>query len=93
MALLVLVAALFAAACSGGGGGSGEQTINGQVTKVDTAAKTFSVNANNKDYDFKMVQISKGDINEIKQHFDGKKPIEVRYRTNSSSPYEVAFAD
>ncbi|MFN8534379.1 MAG: hypothetical protein U0556_12640 [Dehalococcoidia bacterium] len=92
-AILILSAASSACTGGGGGGGGGEVTVNGTVTRVDTSARTFSIRTNDgKDLDFKMVNNSKGDIREIKEHFDLKKPIEVKYRGNSS-PYEVGFAD
>lgn len=88
---VVLIASLALGACGGSSGGA-ESTVTGQVTKVDTAAKTFTISASGKTYDFKMVSGSKGDINEIKEHMDLKKDITVKYK-GSSSPYEVVNAD
>lgn len=96
MVLLVavlLMAALALGACGGSSGSSGgESTVKGLVTKVDTTAKTFTIDASGKTYDFKMTGSSKGDINEIKQHMDQKKEIDVKYK-GSSPPYEVVSAD
>jgi hypothetical protein len=93
-AALLVVAIAATSACSKPASGAGETTtITGMVTKTDLNAKTFSVKAKNgKDYDFKMVANSKGDIKEIKEHQDLKKEIEVRFR-GSSNPFEVVFAD
>ena len=90
---ILLVAMLVLSAC-GGSSGSGGSTSNikGLVTKVDTSAKTFTVDSNGKTYDFKMVSDSKGDINEVKKHMDTKEQIEVQYK-GSSSPYDVVSAD
>ena len=88
---VVLVATLVSSACAGGGAG-GDTTIKGNVTKVDTTARTFSINSGGRDYDFRMTGSSKGDINEIKEHFDLKKEVEVQYKAGSS-PYEVVNAD
>ena len=88
-AILLLTAG--ASACTGVSGG--ETTINGQVTKIDTNARTFTVQtADGKTLDFKMVPTSKGDIMEIKEHYDLKKPVEVRYKPGTP-PYEVTFGD
>ena len=87
---VLVVSMLVLNACGGSSGG--ETTIKGQVTKVDTGAKTFSMESGGKSYDFAMTSTSKGDINEVKEHMDRKKEIEVRYR-GSSPPYEVTYAD
>ena len=90
---VLLVAALTLSACSGSSSSGGESTVKGLVTKVDTDAKTFTVDASGKTYDFKMASSSKGDIKEIKEeHQDKKKEIDVKYK-GSSSPYEVVSAD
>lgn len=89
--VIVLAATLALGACGGSSGGS-ESTVTGQVTKVDTAAKTFSISASGKTYDFKMVSGSKGDINEINEHMTLKKDITVKYK-GSTAPYEVINAD
>lgn len=90
--LCVVVSSVFFTSACGSTGGGGETAIAGLVTKVDTSAKTFSVNSGGKDYDFKMTATSKGDIAEIKEHMDLKKSIDVKYK-GSSSPYEVVDAD
>lgn len=94
VALVLLVSALVLSACGGSGGSSsgGETAIKGVPTKVDTNAKTFTIDSGGKSYDFKMASGSKGDMNEIKQHADQKKEIEVRYK-GSAAPYEVVSAD
>ena len=88
---LALVAALTLGACGGAGGG--EQEIKGVVTRFDNGARTFTVQGDDgRSYDFKMVAGSKGDLAEIKEHMDLKKPIAVKYR-GGSPPYEVVAAD
>lgn len=94
MAAILLLSMLTLSACGGTSSSSsgGENTITGLVTKVDTSAKTFTVDANGKTYDFKLASGSKGDITEIKKHMDTKEQIEVKYK-GTSSPYEVVSAD
>ena len=81
-------------ACSGTASGEGETgTVTGLVTKSDLSAKTFSVKGKDgKEYDFKMMSGSKGDINEIKEHQDQRKEIDVKFKTGSS-PFTVIYAD
>jgi hypothetical protein len=94
LAAFFIVTVTVASACSSdSNGGSATATTSGMVTKSDVGAKTFSMKGKDgKDYEFKMVSGSKGDINEIKEHQDKKKEIEVKYRTGTR-PYEVVFAD
>lgn len=88
--LCVLLLAVGMGGCSGEGGG--EKQIKGQVTGFDIGTKTFTVQGNDgKSYEFKMVDGSRGDLPEIKEHMDLKKPVEVRYR-GTTSPYEVVSA-
>ena len=89
---VLMVVSVSLLACTGGGGGGSEMTVTGLITKVDVNAKTFSLNGGGKDYDFKMVAASKGDISEIKEHLDEKKQVDVKYK-NTGSPYEVVAAD
>ena len=89
---VVLSTVLVTSGCGASGSGGGETALAGIVTKVDTTAKTFTVNSGGKDYDFKMSATSKGDIAEIKEHMELKKSIDVKYK-GSSSPYEVVDAD
>lgn len=89
--VILLLSMLVLSACGGSSGGSGT-TVKGLVTKVDTGAKTFSVDAGGKTYDFKLVGDSKGDMAEIKKHMDTKEQIEVQYK-GSASPYDVVSAD
>jgi hypothetical protein len=90
-AALVLSAAT--SACGALSGGGNEIMVSGNVTRVDTSARTFSIRTpDGRDLDFRMVNTSKGDIREIKEHFDLKKPIEVRYKPGTA-PYEVGWAD
>lgn len=89
--VIVFTATLALGACGGSNGGA-ESTVTGQVTKVDTAAKTFTISASGKTYDFKMVSGSKGDMNEINEHMALKKDITVKYK-GSAAPYEVINAD
>jgi hypothetical protein len=85
---LLLTATVVLTACGGG-----EKTITGTVTAADKATKTFTVHGKDgKDYQFKLVDASKADIDEIKEHEGQTKEIEVRYK-GSTPPYEVTFAD
>jgi hypothetical protein len=88
--LLLAAAALGLGACTGEGGR--ERVVKGQVTRVDLATQTFTVRGDDgKSYEFKMVSGSKGDLPEIKEHMDLKKPVEVKYR-GTTPPYEVISA-
>lgn len=88
---LLIVVTLTLCACVGGGGG-GQKEVKGLVTSVDANAKTFTVAGDDgKTYDFRMVSGSKGDLPELKEHMDLKKPVEVKYR-GTTSPYEVVEA-
>jgi hypothetical protein len=90
-ALVVLTVTM--AACIPGSGG-GDVTINGLVTRSDTNARTFTVQTTDgRTLDFRMVSNSKGNIMEIKEHQDLRKPIEVRYKPGGNPPYDVSFAD
>ena len=88
--VLLGVGTLLLGGCSGEGGG--EKQIKGQVTRLDIGTKTFTVQGDDgKNYEFKMVDGSRGDLPEIKEHMDLKKPVEVRYR-GTTPPYEVVSA-
>ena len=89
--ILLLGQTMFLAAC--GGGAPPGTTIRGMVTAVDLDAKTFSVDSRGTSYDFQLVQSSRADIREIQDHLVRRREIEVRYRGEGSSPYEVIFAD
>jgi len=91
---ILLVSMLALSACGGSSATSsgGETTLSGQVTKVDTSAKTFTVDSNGKSYNFKLVSGSAGDINEIKKHMDTKEQIDVKYK-GTTAPYDVVSAD
>jgi hypothetical protein len=92
-ALLVASVAITSACSSDKSGDGGSVSISGTVTKSDVGAKTFSIKGKDgKDYDFRMVSGSKGDINEIKEHQDRRKEIEVKFKPGSN-PFEVVFAD
>jgi hypothetical protein len=75
-------------ACAGG-----DDSIKGQVTAVDAAARTFSVQAEDgKKYDFKVPEGSTAvDLTHIKEHMDQKTVIEVKYK-GGTSPYEPTYA-
>lgn len=89
--LLLAAAMLGLSACTGEGGR--EREVKGQVTRVDLATQTFTVQGDDgRAYEFKMVSGSKGDLPEIKEHMDRKKPIEVRYRDGTTPTYEVISA-
>ncbi len=89
---LAVVAALGLGACGGAGGGE-EKEIKGLVTRFDNGARAFTVQGDDgRSYDFRMVAGSKGDLAEIKEHMDLKKPIVVKYR-GASPPYEIVEAD
>jgi len=90
----ILLASMLALSACGGSttSGGGEATLSGQVTKVDTGAKTFTVDSNGKSYDFKLVSGSSGDINEVKKHMDTKEKIDVKYK-GTTAPYDVVSAD
>lgn len=88
---VLLMSLLVLSACGGTSAGA-ETTIKGMPTKVDVAAKTFTVESGGKSYDFKMTDKSKGEMAEIKEHMDQKKEIEVKYK-GATPPYEVVNAD
>jgi hypothetical protein len=91
--LLGLTIALSACTGGGGGGSAGEISTSGLLTKIDTNAKTFSIQTNDgKSLDFRLTSSSKADINELKTHYDQKKPADVRYKTGTP-PYEATYAD
>lgn len=78
--------------CTGGNADS-NQTVRGQVTSVDAGAATFSVQADNgREYRFKLTARSQGNLAEIKEHLDRKRPLAVTYR-GTEEPYEVVSAD
>ena len=88
---LLIVVGLTSSACLRPGGGD-QREVKGLVTRVDATAKTFTVAGDDgKTYDFRMVAGSKGDLPEIKEHMDLKKPVEVKYR-GTTSPYDVVEA-
>lgn len=88
---LTLGATLALGAC-GGPSGDGEREIKGLVTGVDAGAKTFTVQGDDgRSYAFRMVEGSKAELPEIKEHMDLKKPVEVRYK-GTAPPYEVVSA-
>lgn len=88
--VLAIALALTLGAC-GGAGGDGQE-IRGLVTGVDAGAQTFTIQGDDgRSYIFKMVDGSRGDLPEIKEHMDLKKPVEVRYR-GTAPPYEVISA-
>lgn len=89
---LLIVVTLTLCACVVGGAGGDQKEVKGLVTSVDANAKTFTVAGDDgKTYDFRMVSGSKGDLPELKEHMDLKKPVEVKYR-GTTSPYEVVEA-
>src|SRR5581483_10687460 len=79
LAAFFVIAVGATSACSSSNGGGDTKSINGMVTRTDTSTQTFSVKGKDgKDYEFKMVKGSKGDIKEIKEHQDLKKEVEVK---------------
>lgn len=79
-----------ATALAGSAGTSGpEATITGQVTKVDPAAYTFTVQAaDGKTYDFLATTNSRVDFTALASNLASKQQVTVVYR-NTTPPYDV----
>ncbi|MFN8512923.1 MAG: hypothetical protein U0232_14110 [Thermomicrobiales bacterium] len=90
----VSTAAAMATAAAGSGGAtsntSGPQaTVTGEVTKLDPAARTFTVRGTDgKDYDFTASANSQVDLAALATNFASKQQVTVTYR-GTTAPYEV----
>lgn len=86
------VAMATAAASSGGATAntSGPQaTVTGEVTKLDPAARTFTVRGTDgKDYDFNASANSQVDLVALATNFASKQQVTITYR-GTTAPYEV----